>query len=225
MPLLERLQVLESAVERAAARSGRERSSVTVVAVSKSVDRASVEAAYALGIRHFGENRVHDAATRFVPTIGSDVVLHMIGQLQTNKAARAVELFSIIESVDRPSLIAELDRQGSRTGTSIDVLLQVNVAKEARKAGCAPDDALGLVRSMQASSHLLLRGLMMIAPLVDDAELVRPYFRELRMMRDRLEQSLGDPLPELSMGMSNDFQVAIEEGATTIRVGRTLFAG
>jgi pyridoxal phosphate enzyme (YggS family) len=216
-------RVLDS-IESATKRTGRSLGSVTLVAVSKSADRVAVDAAYNAGIRHFGENRPQDASAKFLMPLPPDARLHMIGQLQTNKASIAARLFDIIESVDRRSLIDELQKQGAKLGKRIPVLLQVNIAAEAQKAGCDVDEALKLVDSILLMPHLELRGLMTIAPLVADAEEARPVFRGLRALRNRLETDIdGISLPVLSMGMSNDFEVAIEEGATHVRVGRAIF--
>jgi PLP dependent protein len=177
-------------------------------------------------VRHFGENRVQDAARKFAVPLPDDAELHMIGHLQSNKAGVAAQLFDIVESVDRDSLISELGKQAAKQIKPLPVLLQVNIAGEAQKAGCEPEEAESLLRALQDSSHLELRGLMTIAPLVDDPGDVRPVFRGLRVLRDRLRQKCPDvSLDVLSMGMTNDFQVAIEEGSTLVRVGRAIFSG
>jgi len=218
-----RIEAVRESVESAADRVGRSATDVTVVAVSKTVDREAMQAAYELGLHHFGENRVQDARRKLAVPMPDDCTLHLIGQLQTNKASHAVELFQVIESVDRPSLIEELEKQAARRNIHLPVLLQVNVAGEQQKAGCAPDEVDSLVNQLAWSEHLDLRGLMTIAPLVDDAEDVRPVFRRLREIRDRMQSDSGLELPVLSMGMTNDFPVAIEEGATDVRIGRAIF--
>lgn len=209
----------------AAERSGRDPRAVTLVAVSKTVDRATVDAAYALGLRHFGENRVQDSVRKYAEPLPPDAELHLIGQLQSNKARQAATLFSVIESVDRPSLIDALEREADRLGRPLPVLLQVNVAGEAQKAGCSPEDAPALAARLVASPACEMRGLMTIAPLVADPEQVRPVFARLRTLRDELREHTGAALSVLSMGMSDDFVVAISEGATHVRVGRAVFAG
>ncbi len=197
---------------------------MTLVAVSKTVDRPAIEDAYTLGLRHFGENRVQRASSIFTEDVPGDIVLHLIGQLQTNKVRLASSLFGVIESVDREGLVAALEKEGARGDTTIPILLQVNVARESQKTGCDPDEVVKLGRLIAGSKHLELRGLMTIAPLVNDAEAVRPVFRQLRILRDDLQRNVADlELPVLSMGMTNDFQVAVEEGATHVRVGRALF--
>lgn len=212
-------------IAQACARVGRDPGSVTLIGVSKTVGREVVDAAYAAGLRHFGENRVQDAGRKFEQPLPSDATLHMIGQLQSNKAAQALRIFNVIDSVDRASLIAELGRQAEKADRVVPVLLQVNVAGEEQKAGCKPEDAEALARAIVANGCLRLDGVMVIAPLVDDPEQARPVFAGARELRGHLMASgVAPELPVLSMGMSNDFEVAIEEGATHVRVGRALFA-
>ena len=219
-----RIAAVRAAIAEAALAVGRRPEEVTLVAVSKTVDRATVDAAYALGLRHFGENRVADARTKFADPLPPDARLHLIGQLQSNKARPAATLFDVVESVDRPSLIDALEREAERLGKAVPVLLQVNVAGEAQKAGCAAGDAAALAARIQSSSSLDLRGLMTIAPLVADPEEARPVFAGLRELRDALRREQpAFELGVLSMGMSNDYAVAIAEGATHVRVGRAIF--
>lgn len=219
------IETVQRRIADAAQRANRDPKSVTLVAVSKTVDRATVDAAYALGLRHFGENRVQDSLRKYAEPLPADAELHLIGQLQSNKARQAASLFSIIESVDRPSLIDALEREADRLGRRLPVLLQVNVAGEAQKAGCSPASAPALAARLLASPGFDLRGLMTIAPLVPDPEEVRPVFAGLRGLRDELREQTGAALSVLSMGMSDDFAVAIAEGATHVRVGRAVFAG
>ena len=219
-----RLDQIRKSVQRAAESSGRDASAVTIVAVSKTANRTAMVDAYNLGLRHFGENRVMEARSKLTEPMPADCTLHLIGQLQTNKVRHAVELFQMIDSVDRASLLNELERQAANRGMRLPILLQVNVAGETQKAGCAESDTPQLVAQIRsASNHLDLQGLMTMAPLVDDPDDVRPVFSRLRELRDRLQQVTGAALPMLSMGMSNDFMVAIQEGATHIRIGRAIF--
>ena len=219
----ERLDAVQNQITVAANGADRDPTGITLVAVSKTVGWPEIQQVYSAGIRHFGENRVQDVKARLPENMPDDLYLHMIGQLQSNKARDALRLFDQIDSVDRHSLIVELERQAERMPRSVPVLLQVNIAGEEQKAGCRPDEALGLARVIVGSPMLSLRGLMTMAPFADDPEPSRSVFRGLRLLRDTLQQELGHALPELSMGMSNDFQTAIEEGSTSVRVGRAIF--
>ncbi|MEZ4665383.1 MAG: YggS family pyridoxal phosphate-dependent enzyme [Thermomicrobiales bacterium] len=223
--LAQRLSAVQERVTLAAENAGRDPSGVTIVGVTKTVGRDAVDEAYALGMRVFGENRVQDAKAKFAVPLPSDAQLHMIGSLQSNKAKTAVELFDVIQSVDRPSLVEALARQAEAAGKSVDVLLEINVAGEMQKAGCAPENAHALLDQVLGHAGLRPLGLMTMAPLVDDQESVRPVFRALRELGRALEERSGVALPILSMGMSNDFEAAIAEGATHVRIGRAIFGG
>ena len=214
---------VQAAVANAATSSGRHPDAITIVAVSKTFPRSAVDAAYRAGMRVFGESRVQEVRDKYEVPLPADAAVRMIGQLQTNKARQAASLFSCIESVDRHSLVEALDRATARTDLTMHVLVQVNIAGETQKSGCAPGDAEALVRAIQQSANLHCDGLMTIAPLVADASDARPTFAALRELRDALQQSLSLPLPVLSMGMSNDYQIAIAEGATHVRLGRAIF--
>jgi len=212
--LATRIATVRAEIAAAAARAGRDPGTITLIGVCKTVERPTVDAAYAHGLRHFGENRVQVAKAKFGADRPADLVLHLIGSLQTNKARDAVALFDLIHSVDRLGLIEALASAATRAGRRLPVLLQVNIAGEESKQGCDPDEATALE----------LRGLMTMAPYVPSEE-ARPVFRALRALRDELRGRHPDqPLPELSMGMTNDYGVAIEEGATIVRVGRAIFA-
>ncbi len=214
----------QARIHRAAERAGRSPNEITVVAVTKTVDRPAVDRAYALGLRHFGENRVQAALAKFSEPLPNDAVLHLIGHLQTNKAQPAAQLFHIIESVDRQSLIDALQHRAAIAQREIDILIQVNIAGETQKSGCSPDDAATLTANVLEQPNLRLRGLMTIAPLVTDPEDTRAVFRGLRILRDHLQEAFPSAdLRHLSMGMTNDFEIAIQEGATMVRIGRALF--
>jgi pyridoxal phosphate enzyme (YggS family) len=210
----QRLALVQERVARAAERAGRSPAEVTIVAVSKLFPTQAIEEAAAAGIAHIGENRVQEAAAKVSSLRHLPVTWHMIGHLQTNKAKTALELFDIIQSVDSLRLAEALSRRADRP---IPVLLEVNVAGEASKFGLSPQEVLQTAEAVARLPHLDMRGLMTMAPLVSDPEEVRPVFRELRRLRD----ALG--LAELSMGMTDDFEVAIEEGATLVRIGRAIF--
>lgn len=223
--LASRIARVQNEIAEAATAADRHPDEVTLIAVSKTVARGTVDLAYAAGLRHFGENRVQDARAKFAEPLPADARLHLIGQLQSNKAKPASTLFDLIESVDRPSLITALESAARAADRVLPVLLQVNIAQEPQKAGCAAAAAAALAGQIGAAPHLLLRGLMTIAPLVSDPEAARPVFAALRELQADLRRD--DPsldLPVLSMGMSDDFRVAIAEGATHVRIGRAIFA-
>ena len=203
-------------IERACERAGRDPASVTLVAVSKGHPAEAIRAGYEAGLRHFGENRIQEAVPRIEQAVaaGVEATWHLVGHLQSNKAKAAAGAFDVIHSVDSARLLTRLD---AAAPAPRDVLLQVNVAAEPQKQGVAPDHLGEMVEAAREARNLRLRGLMTIAPIAGDAEDVRPVFRALRELAERHE------LPELSMGMTDDFEVAIEEGATLVRVGRAIF--
>ena len=216
MPIAESLAQVRERMAAACDRADRAPNEVTLVGVSKGFPAESVAEAHAAGLRDLGENRVQEAARKIevLAARGVRPRWHLIGHLQTNKAKTAVELFGIIHSVDSVRLAQALSR---RAHESVPILLEVNVAQEAGKFGFAPEEVTSALSSIEALPNLNVRGLMTVAPLTDDPERVRPVFRRLRELRD------AHGLQELSMGMTGDFEVAIEEGATLIRVGRAIF--
>lgn len=218
-----RADAIRDRVRNAADRAGRTEDDVTIVAVSKTFPREAIDAAYDLGFRVFGESRVQEIRDKFANPLPPDASLHLIGQLQTNKVRQAIRHITCVETVDRSSLVEALGKELRKTDATMSVLVQVNISGEEQKAGVAPEDAEPLVRAIMSVPELSCDGLMTMAPLVDDPEDARPTFRGLREVRDHLCESTGLPLPILSMGMSNDFEVAIEEGATHVRIGRALF--
>ncbi len=191
------------------------------MAVSKTQTAEIIREAMQAGLHVFGENKVQEAGRKIAEIERG--TWHLIGHLQTNKARLAVQLFDSIDSVDRLELAQEIDRRAEPLGKTQNVLLQVNVAGESSKFGCTPEAARELAEAVNALPHLCLRGLMTIAPYAEEAEKSRPHFARLRELRDLLEHDTGLHLPVLSMGMSGDFEVAIEEGATSVRVGTALF--
>ena len=224
LSLAQRIEQVQSRIAAAAARAGRSYEDVTLIAVSKTVDRGVVDEAYALGLREFGENRVQDSIAKYATPLPGDARLHMIGQLQSNKAGSAIKLFDVIQSVDRSSLVHALEKHAASADRIVDVLIEVSISGEEQKAGCPlcqVDDLTSLVLS---SPRLHLHGFMTMAPYTATAEEARPVFAGLRELRDRLQHDFGRTFPWLSMGMTNDFEVAIEEGATHVRVGRAIFA-
>ena len=211
-------------IAEAALRGGRQPESVQLVAVTKTVGPERIRQAAACGLRVFGENRVQEARAKVSEVPG--VSWHLIGSLQRNKVKEALRLFEVIHSMDSVGLAEELSRRSMERGTRrAEVLLQVNISQEPQKHGVAPEEAERVVGAVLDLQGLRLRGLMGMAPLVDTPEAARPSFRRLRELRDRLEEAFPEAgVYELSMGMTDDFEVAIEEGATIVRVGRALFA-
>jgi len=198
---------------------------VTLIGVTKGVAVDRIREAVALGLTDLGENRIQEGREK-QQALGSVAVRwHLIGHLQRNKARHAVELFDLIHSVDSLELIGELDRCAAQRGRKPDVLIQVNVSGEDTKHGCRPQDAAALAEAVDKATHVKLVGLMTIPPFSNDPEASRPFFRQLRELRDRLRSTLTthhSPL-KLSMGMSQDFEVAIEEGADLVRIGTAIF--
>jgi pyridoxal phosphate enzyme (YggS family) len=206
----------------ACARAGRDTASVALVAVSKTFPAERVRDLLECGHDLFGENRVQEALEK-IPRVGPGARWHLVGHLQRNKARHAVGTFELIHSVDDLDLARELDRRAAAAGIVQAALVQVNVSREETKSGAGEDAALPLLEAAACLPNLKIRGLMTIPPPVEDPEDARPWFARLRDLRDRAERRLGLELPDLSMGMSDDFEVAVEEGATLVRVGRALF--
>ena len=221
--LQRRLDEVRGRITAAAARSGRPAKGVTLVGVTKTVAAEAVRAAVALGLADLGENRVQEAQAK-VPAVGRERARwHLIGHLQRNKAGRAVELFDRIHTVDGADLAEALSRHAVSAGRLLPVLVEVNVSGEATKFGVAPDGIESLLERIAALPGLRVDGLMTVGPMVERPEDARTGFARLRALRDRAEQRLGLALPELSMGMSGDFEVAVEEGSTMVRVGSAIF--
>jgi PLP dependent protein len=215
---------VQERIARAAERSGRSADEITIVAVSKTFAAEAIRAAHEAELRHFGENRVQEfEAKRAQLADLADTTWHFIGHLQSNKAQRAVHSFDRIDSVDSIGLASKIDSAAEAVDKRLPVLIEVQLSREASKAGVGEEQLAPLAAAIQELRCLELRGLMTIPPYADDPEKARPYFRKLRELRDGLRRQLGLTLPVLSMGMSHDFEVAIEESATEIRVGTALF--
>jgi len=222
--IADHLAAVRGKITAAALRAGRDPSAVRLVAVTKTVDLARLEEAVVAGHTLFGENYVQEAQAK-IAALGPGLAWHFIGHLQSNKARAAVELFQLIHSVDRLSLARALDQAAARRGKVQDILLQVNLAGEETKSGAAPGDTENLLREIGKMPNLRVLGLMTMPPWLTDPEAVRPYFRALRELRDRLRAAclVAGDLPELSMGMTGDFETAVAEGATLVRVGTAIF--
>jgi PLP dependent protein len=219
--LPERLAHVRAEIARRQAAAGRT-GAVAIVAVTKGFGLDAVEAALAAGLTELGENRVQEALEKIDTPVGRQARWHLIGHLQRNKAKHVPGRFALMHSLDSLGLAEELDRRADAHGATVPVLLQVNVAGEAQKSGCAPAEAGELGRRVAALAHLALEGLMTIAPFTSDVAVQRRAFRGLRELRDALQED-GLWLPTLSMGMSADYGTAVEEGATVIRLGTVLF--
>ena len=221
--LRQNLERVRERIERAAQRAARKADEITLVAVSKTFPAEAILAAHGLGLRHFGENRVQEFEVKQPKLAALDAVWHFIGHLQRNKARRAVHLFQRIDAVDSLPLARALDSEAAAQEKRLPALIEVRISDEPSKSGIGEGDLGTLAEAFAAMTHVKLRGLMGVPPYFEQAERVRPYFARLREMRDGLSARLGVALPVLSMGMSHDFEVAIEEGATEIRVGSALF--
>lgn len=222
----ERLKKVRGAIEARALRCGRLPAEITLVAVSKTHPSEMIRAAIAAGLKDFGENRLQEAEGK-IPQLGRDAARwHLIGHLQSNKARRAVELFDVIHSLDSAALAQRLDRICSEVQRpELPVLIQVDLAQEATKSGATEDQLPEIIDVVKQSATLRVIGLMTVPPFFDDAEQVRPFFRRLRELRDELksQDAFGDRQGELSMGMTHDYEIAIEEGATMLRIGTAIF--
>ncbi len=224
MSIADNLKTVTDRIASAARRSGRDPSSVKLVVVTKTVDVDRIREAVAAGGMLLGENRVQEAKDK-IEKLGRLASWHLIGHLQTNKAKYAVKLFDVIHSVDNIGLAKEIDVQAARINKVQDVLIEISIAGEASKAGVAADQALYLVAEAAKLKHISIKGLMTMPPFSDNPENSRPYFRKLKELTRQIgkENLPGVSMDELSMGMSGDFEVAIEEGATLVRVGTAIF--
>jgi pyridoxal phosphate enzyme (YggS family) len=220
--LEQRLNAVRERLAAAAQCVRRNPDAAAIVAATKAVAPERVEEARAAGLTMFGESKVQEAKAK-IPLVSSRARWHMIGHLQTNKARDAVELFELIHSVDSVKLAGELDKYAGRAGKTQPILLEINVSGEASKSGLKLEELAATLEQINALPRIEIRGLMTIAPFAEDAEKARPHFRRLRELRDEMENRLGMRLPELSMGMSHDFEVAVEEGATMVRIGTAIF--
>jgi PLP dependent protein len=224
MSVEENIRRIRETIAETAEKSGRSPSSVRLMAVTKTVDENRILQAIEAGVDLFGENYIQEAK-RKIESIGKQVQWHMIGHLQTNKTRTAVGLFEMIHSIDRIELAQELNKRATATGPPLKILIEVNVSGEKTKNGVSPADILNLVRDISALPRISVQGLMTMPPYFDDPEEARPYFRKLRELREIIE---SEKMPrvemnELSMGMTGDYGVAIEEGATIVRIGRAIF--
>ena len=222
MSLAENLDEIQQRIHAACARANRDPASVMLLAVTKTQPPEIVNEAGKLGLVFFGENKIQEAKAK-IPLCSGKLRWHFIGHLQTNKCRDAVELFEMIQSVDSLHVAQEISKRAEQTGKTMRILLEVNLAGEASKFGYRPDKLAAELPQLNALPRLEIHGLMTVPPWTSNAENVRPIFRQTRELKQQAEQALGAPLPHLSMGMTGDFEVAIEEGATIVRIGTALF--
>jgi len=217
----DRLRRGQDRIGAAASRVGRDASSVTLVAVSKAMPVDVIREAVEAGVTILGENRVHEARDK-ITVLPGIATWHLVGHLQSNKAKLAIQLFELIHSLDSLKLAQVLDRHGQELAKPLRCLIEVNLGGEESKSGMTEDGVRPLLEAAAGLHHLRIEGLMALPPFLPDPEQIRPYFRRLRTLRDKLHDE-GVPLAELSMGMTHDFEVAIEEGATMVRIGTAIF--
>ncbi|TCO78960.1 YggS family pyridoxal phosphate-dependent enzyme [Marinisporobacter balticus] len=219
----ENIDSIREQMNEACKRVGRNADEIQLIAVTKTVDREKINEAIAMGITDIGENRVQEIMDKYVAV--SNVHWHMIGHLQTNKVKYIIDKVKLIHSVDRISLVQEINKRAKQNNRIMDILVQVNVAKEDTKFGLACEDVYDFLKQIQPLEHIKVKGLMTIAPYEENPEDIRKYFKILKEMFEeiKLKKFLGVEMQYLSMGMTNDFQVAIEEGANIIRVGMGIF--
>lgn len=222
MDLAENIASVLGRIGAACERAGRDPASVALLAVSKNHPPEMVNEAAKLGLTLFGENKVQEAKAK-IPLCPGRLRWHMLGHLQTNKCRDAVELFEMIQSVDSLKLAEEINKRAEQAAKTLPILLEVNAGGEASKFGYRPEQLLADLPQINKLSRLEIQGLMAVPPWAPNPEKVRPIFRELRELKVKCEQILGAPLSQLSMGMTGDFEVAIEEGATIVRIGTALF--
>ena len=222
MDLAANLETIRRRIKTACDRSDREPNSLTLLAVTKTQPPETVDAAAGLGLLVCGENKVQEAKAK-IPLCSAKLRWHFIGHLQSNKCRDAVHLFQMIQGVDSLSLAQEINKRATEAAKTMPVLLEVNLAGEASKFGYQPQALLSELKQLSALPRIEVQGLLTVPPWSPDAENSRPHFRRLRELKQKCEQVLGMPLPHLSMGMTGDFEVAIEEGATIVRIGTALF--
>jgi len=224
MAIKENIQKIKEIVENSAKKSGRNPEEIIILGASKTQPVEKIIEAYNAGLRYFGENRVQEGIKK-IEAIGylPDIHWHLIGGLQTNKVKYAIKYFEMIQSLDRKVLADEIEKRAGKIGRKQDVLIEVNVGEEPTKYGVLPQNLENLVEYVLKKENIILKGLMCIPPYFEDKEKSRPYFAFLRELKEKIEEKFNIELMHLSMGMSHDFDVAIEEGATIVRIGTKIF--
>jgi len=218
----ENLELIIEKIAGAARRAGRSPEDITLVAVSKTHPAEAIEAAVKFGVTDIGESRIQEAEPK-LETLGNIARWHMIGHLQTNKVKKAVAAFDIIQSVDSLKLATEIDRRAGQIGKKIKCLIEINSAGEAAKSGISLNNAMDLIQNTKDLENIQLKGIMTIGPLTDDGQLIRDAFRKTRKLFEQGRSLIGDQFDILSIGMSDDFEIAIEEGSNMVRIGTAIF--
>lgn len=219
----QRLELVEERILRACERTGRKREEVMLLGVSKSQPPEKIRKLFTCGLKSFGENRVQEFLKKYEELEDLSIDWHFIGRLQSNKVKYILDKVSLIHSLDRESLLEELQKRAEKFGKVQEVLIEVNVGGEETKGGVEPSELKSFFEKVLKAQNLKVLGLMCIPPYREDPQEVRPYFRILRRLKEELEREFSVSLPHLSMGMSHDFEVAVEEGATIVRIGTLLF--
>lgn len=224
--IYENVNKVRSIISQQAAANGRNLAEITMIAVTKTVPSELIKEALATGVNDIGENKVQEAAAKRAQ-LEKDTRWHLIGHLQSNKVKIAIQLFEMIHSVDSLELVEAIDREAGRIGKKQRILIEVNISGEESKFGCSPEAAIDLIKSAGSRNNLQIEGLMTMAPFTDDKELIHSVFRGLRELRDNIagRQIPNVSMKHLSMGMSQDFEIAIAEGATLLRIGTAIFGG
>lgn len=222
MNILENYNRIKKNIEDSAVLCGRDPGEIKIIAISKTFPDAVVQQAIDAGITLFGENKVQEAKEK-IPRLKGDVVFHMVGHLQSNKARDAVKLFDLIHSIDKLSTAQIVDAEAERIGKSQKILIQINTSGENSKSGARLESALELVKRMLELTHVNIQGLMAMAPFTDDVNRIRDSFRKAKQMLEEINIKMNQDFHELSMGMSSDYQIAVTEGATLVRIGAAIF--
>lgn len=220
-----RIEEIRNRIEQSALRSSRDPSDIRLVAVSKTVPSQNIKPAIDAGVFIFGENYIQEAVKKIDEIADSRLAWHFIGHLQSNKAKYAVRYFDLIHSVDSLKLAREINSQAKKVNKVQDILVQINIAMESTKSGVSANDAISLVKDISTLENLSVKGLMTLPPFFNQPETVRPYFKALALIKDRIQKESIENIEmnELSMGMTGDFEVAVEEGATLVRIGTAIF--
>ena len=221
----ESLQKVQQQIQDVCQRCGCDSKDITLVGISKYADATLLQEAIDAGLTHIGENRVQDAQAKFADLQTDQVTKHLVGHLQSNKAKLAVQLFDVIESVDSLKIAQALNKEAGKINKRQNILIQVNTSGEEQKSGVSKEEALNLIKEIQKLEHLHLQGLMTMAPFENDGQNVRQTFRDLRMIFEQANATLDVQMDVLSMGMSGDFEIALEEGSNMLRIGSAIFLG